>query len=81
MGADITGAQLEDAGNILADQVIKMMKATDMPNGLSGVGYSEADLKGLTDGSFPQKRLLDNAPKEVTWDDLYGIYKSALKYW
>ena len=81
MGADISGAKPEDAGNLLADRIIDMMKATGIPNGLNGVGYSEEDLDKLVDKAWPQQRLLVNAPKKVTKDDLRGIFVDAMRYW
>ena len=58
-----------------------MMKATGIPNGLQGVGYSNADLDKLTDGAFPQKRLLNLAPCQIERDDLYKLFEGALSYW
>ena len=81
MGADVEGAALEDAGNILADRVIDMMRQTDIPNGLRGVGYSEDDLEALTDRSFLQKRLLVNSPLPPDRDQLLGLFRDALSYW
>ena len=81
MGADVEGAALEDAGNILADRVIEMMRQTGIPNGLRGVGYSEDDLDALTDRAFPQKRLLDNSPLLPGRDQLLGLFRDALSYW
>jgi hydroxyacid-oxoacid transhydrogenase len=81
LGAGTTDVDLADAGALLADTVIKLMRATGMPNGLSGVGYSEADIGELAKGAFPQKRLLDNAPREISMDDLKSIYRNALRYW
>jgi len=81
MGADVAGANTEDAGDILADRVIEMMRQTDIPNGLRGVGYSEDDLEALTDRAFPQKRLLDNAPLAIDRDTLKGLFRDALAYW
>ena len=81
MGADIKGASLDDAGAILADRVIEMMRQTGMPNGISGVGYTESDLDALADGAFPQKRVIDNAPKAITWDNLRAMFSDALTYW
>ncbi|HEY8368408.1 MAG TPA: hydroxyacid-oxoacid transhydrogenase [Thermodesulfobacteriota bacterium] len=81
LGADTTDVDLEDAGALLADTIIRLMKATHMPNGLKGVGYTEADIDALAEGSFPQRRLLDNAPLEITMDDLKGIYRDAMTYW
>jgi alcohol dehydrogenase class IV len=81
LGADTTDADLKDAGRLLADTIIQLMKATGMPNGLRGVGYTEADIDELAKGAFPQHRLLKNAPREITMGDLRGIYRDALTYW
>lgn len=81
LGAETTDVDLKDAGRLLAETIIKLMKATHMPNGLAGVGYSAADVDELARGSFPQRRLLDNAPREITMDDLRAIYRDALTYW
>jgi hydroxyacid-oxoacid transhydrogenase len=81
MGADVSRAKKEDAGQVLADRVIEMMRATSIPNGLRGVGYSEDDLEALTDRAFPQKRLLDNAPLPIDRAALKGLFRDALSYW
>ncbi|MHA1600574.1 MAG: hydroxyacid-oxoacid transhydrogenase, partial [Alphaproteobacteria bacterium] len=81
LGADVRGAGEGDAGEVVAGQIIAMMKATDVPNGIGGVGYGEADIAALTEGAFPQRRLFDNAPRDISKDDLAGLYRSALSYW
>ncbi len=81
MGADTKGAGAEDGGGLLADRVIEMMRRTGIPNGLRGVGYGDNDVEALTDGAFPQKRLLDNAPCPVGRDQLAGLFHSAMRYW
>ena len=81
MGADAGGTDLADAGDLLADRVIEMMRRTGIPNGLRGVGYSEDDLEALTDRAFPQKRLLVNAPLEPDRDQLKDLFRDALSYW
>ncbi|MDG2263165.1 MAG: iron-containing alcohol dehydrogenase [Actinomycetota bacterium] len=81
LGADVIGADPRDAGSVLADRLVELMRATGLPNGLTGVGYTEADIPALTTGSFPQKRLLDNAPCEITESGLAELYRGALSYW
>ena len=81
MGADISGAGLEDAGNVLADRVIDMMRQTGIPNGLSGVGYDENDLDALTDRAFIQKRLLVNSALEPDREQLKDLFRDSLSYW
>ncbi len=65
----------------LAAGLEQMMRATGVPNGLAGVGYSEKDLGALTAGAFVQQRLLGNSPRDVSSQDLAGIFAGALRYW
>jgi len=81
LGAEVRDAAPEDAGAVVADHLIAMMKAAGMPNGVGGVGYGPADIGALTEGAFPQRRLLDNAPRAVGRDDLAGLYADAMRYW
>ena len=81
LGADTKGATNEDAAEIIAAQLIKLMRATGIPNGVGGVGYAEADVAGLTKGAWAQQRLMTNAPREVSENDLSGLYRGAMRYW
>ena len=81
LGAEVKGATAADAGEIVAAQLIKMMKATGIPNGVGGVGYFDADVAGLTKGAWAQQRLITNAPREVSESDLSGLYRGAMRYW
>ena len=81
LGADVRDAALEDAGEILAQRIIALMRATNMPNGLAGVGYRSEDAPALTAGAFPQKRLFSNAPREIDRAELQQLYQNALTYW
>ena len=81
LGADMRGAAPADAGEVLAKHLIKMMQATDFPGGLEYVGYSARDVDALTDGAYPQQRVIKNAPRDVSKDDLRGIFRNAMRYW
>ncbi|MFQ5468141.1 MAG: hydroxyacid-oxoacid transhydrogenase, partial [Kiloniellaceae bacterium] len=81
LGADTRGAAGRDAGEVLAGHLISLMRAADMPNGIGGVGYGAADIPDLTEGSFPQRRLLDNAPRAIGRAELSALYHDALCYW
>ena len=81
LGADVSDLGPEEAGPALADRLIELMQATDMPNGLIGVGYDMNDISDLVEGSLPQRRLLDNAPIDVDRDMLTTLYEGALSYW
>ncbi|SPM42525.1 Alcohol dehydrogenase, class IV [Mycobacterium numidiamassiliense] len=81
LGADADDADLDDAGEVLAAELIRIMRAVHIPNGLSGVGYTESDITALTEGAFPQQRLLQNAPREMTKPVLAELFRNALRYW
>ena len=81
IGAETAGAGPDDAGEIVAGRLIELMRVTGIPNGIGGVGYGGGDIDALADGAFPQKRLLDNAPRAVSRADLVAVYADALGYW
>jgi len=81
LGADVRGAGADDAAEVLSGQIISLMKVTEIPNGLSGVGYGPDDIPALTAGSYPQRRLLENAPRDISRDALSGLFQDAMAYW
>ena len=81
LGAAVRGAAAADAGEVLAQHLIELMRATGVPNGISGVGYAERDVDALSDGAHAQQRLLINAPREVGRDDLRALFRGAMRYW
>jgi len=81
LGADISGAKLEDAGRIVADQIIVYMKRLGIPNGLGAIGYTEADIPKLVEGTLPQHRVIKLAPRPVGSEDLEKIFADAMRYW
>ena len=80
LGADVRGATPADAGEVLATRLLALMRAVGMPHGLEGVGYTEADVASLTEGTWPQQRLLCNAPRELTRPELTALFRQALRY-
>jgi alcohol dehydrogenase class IV len=81
LGAEAAGATPSEAGHVLAEQLVRMMKETGLPNGLAGVGYGEADVEALTAGTLVQARLLGNAPCPVDGPRLAALFRDALSYW
>ena len=81
LGADVDGAAPEDAGDVLAETLIRIMRAVGIPNGLSAVGYGESDCANLADGAWPQQRLLQNAPLDCDTALLAQMFAGALGYW
>jgi hydroxyacid-oxoacid transhydrogenase len=81
LGADVSRAKLGDAGRILADQVITLMKRLNIPNGLSAVGYTKADIPKLVEGTLPQQRIIRLSPRPVGPEELANIFEDAMGYW
>jgi alcohol dehydrogenase class IV len=81
LGAETRDAHDSDAGESLAARVIALSKTIGIPNGIAAVGYGEADLDALVEGTLPQQRLLANAPCEVDADCLRELFRHALTYW
>jgi hydroxyacid-oxoacid transhydrogenase len=81
MGADIDGANPEDAGDILASAIADLLKKLDMPNGLSAIGYSESDIDTLVEGALPQRRVLDLSPRPIDRDSLASLFRDSMTIW
>lgn len=81
MGAEVRGAGPDDAGAILGDRIVELMRATGMPNGIGGVGYTEADAPALAEGTLPQHRVTKLAPRPASREDLEALFRAALRYW
>lgn len=81
LGADVTGASVTDAGEVLSKRLIELMRDTHMPNGLSGVGFDESHIKALAESSIRQGRAIANAPRDSNLVDIENMYSNALSYW
>jgi hydroxyacid-oxoacid transhydrogenase len=57
------------------------MRKTGMPNGLRAVGFSEADVDKLVEGTLPQHRVTKLSPKPATPDDLRQLFLDSLVIW
>jgi len=81
IGADISGAAPEDAGEILANKIIEIMRSVGMPNGLREVGYTPADIERLVEGVLPQHRVIKLSPRPVTADDFRRMFLDSMTLW
>jgi hydroxyacid-oxoacid transhydrogenase len=81
MGCSVSGVSDQDAGETLAGAFIALMQAVGMPNGLSAVGYSEAELEVLAEGTLPQHRVTKLSPRPATKEDLIELFRGAMQYW
>lgn len=81
MGADITNASPDEAGHILADQIVSLMKILEVPNGLSAIGFTEDDIPALVEGTLPQHRVTKLSPRPAEAEDLEMMFKDAMVAW
>lgn len=81
LGADVRDADPADAGELLAERVIGLMRATGMPNGLSAVGYGEDDVDALVAGTLPQHRVTKISPRPVNGEALSELFRASMVLW
>lgn len=83
MGADVSEVRnpAAEAGEILANRIVTLMKQLEMPNGLSAVGFTKADIPALVAGTIPQHRVTKLSPKPATEADLARIFEDAMVAW
>ena len=81
LGADCSGAKDEDAGPILADRIVSLMRQLGAPNGLSALGYGSQHIPALVEGTLPQHRVTKLSPRAADAEELAAIFEDALRYW
>ena len=81
LGADCSGAKDEDAGAILADRIVSLMRQLGAPNGLSALGYGSQHIPALVEGTLPQHRVTKLSPRAADAEELAAIFEDALSYW
>jgi hydroxyacid-oxoacid transhydrogenase len=81
LGADIERARPEDAGCILSDRLISLMRDLRIPNGLGELGYTNSDIPALVDGTFPQHRVTKLSPRPASREDLARLFEESMKIW
>jgi hydroxyacid-oxoacid transhydrogenase len=74
-------SSMADGPDLLPSVLRSLMRDIGIPNGLASVGYGEADVDALVEGSLKQQRLLATAPREVTGDDLAGVFRGSMEHW
>ena len=81
MGADVSDAGPEDAGDILADAIIALVRRIGVPNGLSAIGYTPDDIPALAAGAIPQQRVIKLSPRPVEEADLRDLFLDSMTLW
>lgn len=81
LGLDTEGVKDKDAGEILAQAMIAYFKRFNVPNGLKDVGFTEADIPKLVEGTLPQHRVTKLSPRPAGPEELAALFKGAMQYW
>jgi hydroxyacid-oxoacid transhydrogenase len=81
LGAKVERARPEDAGSILSDHLISLMRDLRIPNGLGELGYTNSDIPALVDGTLPQHRVTKLSPRPAGREDLARLFEESMKIW
>jgi hydroxyacid-oxoacid transhydrogenase len=81
MGVKASGASPEEAGDLVADALVALMKKTGMPNGLKAVGYRPEDVDQLVAGTLPQHRVTKLSPRPAEADDFKQLFLDSMTLW
>ncbi len=71
----------EEPAEFLPTVLTDLMRDIDMPNGVAAVGFDDGDVPDLVAGTMKQQRLLATCPREVTEDDVAGIFRRSMSLW
>ncbi len=81
LGVDVEGASLADAGEILVQSLIGLMRNLDVPNGLLEMGFTEDDIPQLVEGTLPQHRVTKLSPRPAGAKDIAKLFLDSMKIW
>ena len=81
LGADVHGLTTAEMAEVLPRTLLSLMRDTGIANGLHALGYGEADVSSLIDGTLKQQRLLVNCPRAVGAEELQQVIQSSFEYW
>ena len=61
----MSGLTTSEMPEVLPRTLLSLMRDTGIPDGLAALGYEQADIPALIDGTLKQQRLLVNCPRAV----------------
>lgn len=81
LGADVSDATPEDAGEVLAERVTHFIRALNLPNGLGALGYTSDDIPALVEGTLPQHRVTKLSPRPAGEEELAALFEDSMTIW
>jgi len=76
---DAEKASEKDVGKILSDTLLPLLRQLSVPDGLSGLGYTEKDIPSLVEGTLPQQRVVKLSPIPVGKEELTKLFTRSMK--
>lgn len=81
LGAEMSGISDDEIGEVLAQAIIKLLRAIEMPNGLGAIGYQPKDVGALVEGAIPQHRVMKLSPLPVGRAELHRLFLESMVLW
>ena len=81
MGVNASDKNRDDAGELLANAIVGVMRKVGVPNGLKAIGFGPGDIDTLVSGTVIQKRLIGLSPRQTTADDFRQLFLDSLTCW
>jgi alcohol dehydrogenase class IV len=81
LGANVSALTDAEAGHVLPNTLLALMRDTGIPNGLAALGFDDADVPSLVDGALKQERLLVCCPRDVGAQELEAIVVASMQHW
>lgn len=78
---DPSVTDIVDQRERLPAALTRLMRDIGIANGIGAVGYGDADIGALVDGTLKQQRLLTMCPRDVDGDQLAAIFTESLHNW
>jgi alcohol dehydrogenase class IV len=81
LGANVSALTDAEARDVLPRTLLSLMHDTGLPNGLSALGFGEADVPNIVEGALKQQRLLVCCPRAVDASRLAEIVRASMQHW
>lgn len=81
LGAQTRGARSDQAGHLLVQQLIALMRQLDVPNGLWSLGFTRQDVTTLAKATLVQERVTQLSPRAASELDLAQLFEESMSIW
>jgi hydroxyacid-oxoacid transhydrogenase len=81
LGCETSGVPAAQAGDLLADALVRLIRTLGLPNGLRGVGYGPEHVDALVAGTLPQHRVTKLSPRPAGEAELRDLFLDSMTLW